>query len=124
MSTHSAIGRLLSDGRVQAIYCQFDGYLTHNGRILLEHYTTLDVVVALLELGDISSLDETLEKTEAYHRDRDEFWPDVEPKTFESVQAWLADSQEYNYLFDPDRGWLVAYDTDTPVSLADALASV
>jgi hypothetical protein len=41
--------------KVKSVYCHWDGYLEHNGRILQEHY---DSVKAnhLVALGDLSSL--------------------------------------------------------------------
>ena len=41
---------------VKAIYCHWDGYLEHNGRILNEHYTASPKVNNLIALGDLSSL--------------------------------------------------------------------
>lgn len=54
MSTRSAIGLLIGD-KVKSIYCHFDGYLSHNGRILLKYYDETKLK-ELLDLGDISSL--------------------------------------------------------------------
>ena len=56
MATRSMIGVRRPDGKVEAIYCHWDGYLDHNGRILLHHYTDLEKVKALIALGDLSSL--------------------------------------------------------------------
>ena len=55
MGTRSRIGVMHGDN-CKSVYCHWDGYLDHNGRILLEHY---DSVKAnhLVALGDISSLD-------------------------------------------------------------------
>lgn len=41
---------------LKVIYCHWDGYPSHNGRILLEHYTDVKKVKALMALGDLSSL--------------------------------------------------------------------
>ena len=38
------------------VYCHWDGYLEHAGRILRQHYTDPAKVVELIEHGDISSL--------------------------------------------------------------------
>ena len=56
MATRSRIGILNDDGTVDSIYCHWDGYLSHNGKILFEHYTDPAVVQELIALGDISSL--------------------------------------------------------------------
>ncbi len=54
MATRSVIGVMHGDV-CKAVYCHWDGYLDHNGVILLEHY---DSVKAnhLVSMGDLSSL--------------------------------------------------------------------
>lgn len=56
MSTRSRIGIKNSDGTVKSIYCHHDGYPSHVGKILVEHYLDKSKVEQLLELGDMSSL--------------------------------------------------------------------
>ena len=48
---------------IRAVYCHWDGYLSHNGAILQKHYSNSPKVNNLIALGDISSLkDEIGEK--------------------------------------------------------------
>ena len=54
MGTRSVIGVLHGD-KAKTVYCHWDGYLEHNGRILLEHYDS-PKANQLVALGDISSL--------------------------------------------------------------------
>ena len=57
MSTRSNIGYfdpIAKTGRV--VYCHYDGYPEHNGRILKEHYSTPDKIIKLVELGALSVL--------------------------------------------------------------------
>lgn len=56
MSTRSNISLELPNGRYKTVYCHFDGYLEHNGAILLEHYNTREKVEKLLSYGNISAL--------------------------------------------------------------------
>jgi len=56
MGTRSAIGKFNPNGTMTLIYCHWDGYPSYNGRILNEHYKTLEDVDKLLALGDLSSL--------------------------------------------------------------------
>ena len=56
MATRSAIGFVEYDGTITAVYCHWDGYLEHNGKILVEHYNDTYKLLDLLEQGDISSL--------------------------------------------------------------------
>ena len=86
MATRSLIG-MAKEGtpEIQYIYCHFDGYPSHNGRILLEHYQDPEKIKSLLKLGDISFLRPKVEPigehsydspeggvVVAYHRDRGE----------------------------------------------------
>jgi len=54
MATRSRIGVMHGD-IVKSIYCHWDGYLEHNGKILLEHYNSAKAN-ELVSLGDLSSL--------------------------------------------------------------------
>ena len=54
MATRSRIG-IYINGRVNSIYCHWDGYPAHNGDILLHHYDTAKTL-ALIAEGDVSSL--------------------------------------------------------------------
>ena len=45
---------------VRKIYCHFDGYLTHNGALLLDHYNSPEKVKELIDVGDISVLAKNL----------------------------------------------------------------
>ena len=56
MGTRSDIIVHRKDGKWARIYCHWDGYLEHNGRILFDHYTSQDKIEALVALGDLSSL--------------------------------------------------------------------
>ena len=55
MATRSTIALEYADGTVGQIYCHWDGYLEHNGKILQEHYDSAKAN-NLVALGDISSL--------------------------------------------------------------------
>ena len=39
MATRSTIAMKTKDGKIKAIYCHWDGYVDHNGRILSNFYT-------------------------------------------------------------------------------------
>ena len=134
MGTRSAIAMKTEDG-IRSIYCHWDGYVDHNGRILKEFYSTDEKVKALLDLGDLSSLRQEIGEAHdfdrhyaepnlegmfdnwclAYGRDRGEVG--VEAKTFEDVKTWvesMANSWcEYFYLWD-GRDWIVSNGTMDP----------
>lgn len=117
MATRSTISIKTPEGKYRKIYCNWDGYLSHNGKILKEHYTDVDKINRLIDLGDISSLGENVEpkgdhsydKPEkgvvvAYGRDRGE--EDVEFKLFDTLAE--IDLEEYNYVWDD--GWKLLVD--------------
>ena len=54
MGTRSRIGVMHGDN-LKSVYCHWDGYLDHNGRILLEHYDSAKAN-NLVALGDLSCL--------------------------------------------------------------------
>ena len=54
MGTRSRIGVMHGDN-CKSVYAHWDGYLDHNGRILLEHYDSVKANY-LVALGDLSSL--------------------------------------------------------------------
>jgi len=58
MGTRSLIGVMHGD-KCKAVYCHWDGYLSHNGKILQEHYDSAKAN-HLIALGDISSLGPTI----------------------------------------------------------------
>lgn len=59
MGTRSAIGVMHGD-KAKVVYCHWDGYLEHNGRILFDHYDS-PKANHLVALGSISSLDKNIE---------------------------------------------------------------
>lgn len=99
-------------------YCHWDGYPSHNGRILREHYSNKGKARKLVQLGSLSSLAERVAPvcpelhsfdnreigaTVAYHRDRNEPWDEVKPVRTETLTELVqrgADMWcEYVYLF-------------------------
>ncbi len=115
MSTHSLITAKLSDGRFGSIYCHFDGYLSHNGALLLDHYKDQAKIDALIALGDLSSLGASPDCPQghsyrepvsgfcvAYGRERgeDETEGGYGATVEEAIKAGGYGPQEFNYLWD------------------------
>ena len=118
MSTRSYICKENEDGTYTGIYCHWDGYLDHNGRMLLEHYNTIEKVNSLLKLGNISFLDCELEPnpklphnfenkqdgvTFAYGRDKGEAEQEAHTVSLEDLNQDLF--IEYIYVFIQDKKW-------------------
>jgi hypothetical protein len=127
MATRSRIGVELEDGTVKSVYCHWDGYVSNNGKTLLECYDRVKTL-ALVELGDLSSLGEQVEPngphsfespqggvTVAYHRDRGE---DLTFHIDNSVEDFFkSDYEEYGYVIGLDGRWLVAWFGKSPLDL-------
>jgi len=124
MSTRSRIAVKISDDNFQSVYCHNDGYPSWVGRTLLQHYNTKDKALKLIALGDLSSLDESIEKPEghsfdnridgysvAYDRDRGEIGCEAK-KNFSIIGIISAANNsdgDYIYLFDCDKNkWFYA----------------
>ena len=132
MSTRSRIGYELPDHSVVSVYCHHDGYVEHNGRILVEHYQNRDDVQDLIDGGSMSSLrtthtwesaalrDEngkiieddagswsyshTRDAQPLYHSERGENnEPDV--TDFDTFVSGKMGGEEYAYLFDLNGNW-------------------
>ena len=105
MSTSAAIGIKLPDGSVKAIRLNWDGYVAHAGTMLGGWYKTAEAADALIALGDLSEINETVESCVAYHRDRGEQYR--LPRTFASVEDYQycgMGQMNANYLYIYDDG--------------------
>ena len=60
MATRSTIALEFADGTIGQVYCHWDGYLAHNGKILFENYSNPFVLRDLIDLGSLSSLRPTI----------------------------------------------------------------
>jgi hypothetical protein len=113
------------DGRVMQVYCHWDGYLDHNGKLLQEHYQDKAKVLALMLLGSISSLREEIGQAHdfdarydnkdprknwvvAYGRDRGE--DNVDAHVFANFAEYVKDHQyeEFEYIYRNDGRWYVS----------------
>ena len=148
MGTRSTIALEFADGTVEQVYCHWDGYLAHNGQLLLKYYSNPFVLRDLIDLGDISSLGKEIgekhafsqfelraEEVQAYKeltenwttfyaRDRGE--TGVDKKSFVDFQDYLAHHQyeEYDYILrnvDGKATWFVSDHDGAYVELEQAI---
>ena len=118
MATRSNIGIVNEDGSITGIYCHFDGYPEYVGKMLLNHYTDVDWIHMLMDLGDLSILSENMNPTGphsfnnpqkgvcvAYGRDRGE--GGTNSRTFEDLGEYehFGSGVDYQYLFE-DGKWM------------------
>lgn len=109
MATRAGIGMKQADGSVKAIYLNWDGYPGYAGAILGGWYKTSELIEALLALGNLCEIGETLESCVAYHRDRGERL--VPASCFATVEEYETKGKadfgaDYLYIYDAER-WLV-----------------
>lgn len=117
MATRSTIALQYADGTVDMVYCHWDGYLEHNGRILRDHWSDPFKLQRLIDLGDLSSLGrdigsqhgfgEDTQDCTFYGRDRGE--QDIQARRFKDFDDYVTNAQfeEFNYLLTQDEGWIV-----------------
>ena len=114
MSTRSRIGIQLADESILSVYCHWDGYPEFNGAKLVEHFNSYDAAAELIDGGSISCLwtnagwnNEVLpEVGPLYYSSRGEV---TEPRYDMSLKTYLANGEEYAYIFKDDE-W-VCYNT-------------
>jgi hypothetical protein len=132
MATRSTIALEFADGTVGQVYCHWDGYLSNNGKILLNNYMDPYKLRDLIDLGDISKLGAEIgvkhpfdspatfgtpayelykkqygNMTKFYGRDRGE--EDTGAKYFKDFADYEANHQyeEYSYILRTDGLWYV-----------------
>lgn len=102
MATRSTIAMEFPNGTVEQVYCHFDGYLDHNGRILAEHYTDPVKIAELIVLGDLSSLKENIGEQHPFSA----FEIDDNDPNRAAKLARIAEAKELNWskFYGRDRG--------------------
>lgn len=122
MGTRSTIALEYTDGTVQSVYCHWDGYIDHNGRILFNHYSNPFKLRELIDHGDLSSLGEEIgvkisfdeptrsKQCKFYKRDRGE--ENCEADTYWNFEMYemTGNREEYNYILRTDGKWYVRQD--------------
>lgn len=145
MATRSTIALEFADGSVGQVYCHWDGYLAHNGDILMRHYQDPYKVRELIDLGSLSSLGPEIgEKHEfgnphVYNSVEYHAWNEVNRKfctfyarergedlvshTYKDFSDYKENHQyeEYEYILRKDGRWYVSEGGDNFITLAEAL---
>jgi len=120
MGTRSTISVETSTGLINTVYCHWDGYLENNGRILNRSYTTVGQAAGLVLGGDMSSLDDNVDKV-SYYAEEGERKSIQVCNNFKQYCASLG-MAEYDYLMRADGVWYVKYaGAQDFVPLADEL---
>ncbi len=148
MATRSTIALEFADGTIGQVYCHWDGYLSHNGKMLMEYYSNPFILRDLIDLGDISSLRPSIgtkhpfsqfdngmsteefnalyqDMTTFYGRDRGE--NNTKVRYFKDYEHFLVDGQEeeYDYILRNVNGvatWFVSDHGGDYMLLTEAFA--
>lgn len=135
MGTRSTIALEFADGTVEQVYAHWDGYLSGNGKLLLEHYSDPFKLQELINHGGISSLGKVVgvkhefnnpnkygtglhtlweelysDMTTFYSRDRGEYVAKEKFKDFEDYKA-NHQYEEFEYILrniDGKATWFVS----------------
>ncbi len=108
MSTASIIAAKMNNGKIGIILCNYDGYVAGVGAILFNHYQDQDTIENLINLGNLSSIDQNIDKVVAYGRDRGEMGQQaIFSNNYSLALRKLGKRfQEYDYFWDGQE-WLV-----------------
>jgi len=105
MGTRSNIAYKKEDGSIVSSYCHYDGYIEHNGVMLLKHYNGEKQARDLVDNGYMSALGSTIEVINEKRANQDE------PEQYRNEYNFINDSDplfiEFVYLFK-DGGWNVS----------------
>ncbi len=95
MSTHCRIGLVNDDGKVESIFCHYDGYPAGVSRHLKDNYSTKELVQELLSKGDLDHFENGLPVIE-------EEGKSIVSENFSSFMALSSRSGCFAYYFAND----------------------
>ena len=105
MSTRSAIGFISDLGTFEAIYCHYDGYPGHVGKILVEHYCSMGAAFGIINGPQIRNFDH--DGTICRFGDGD-----GTVESYESVEEALNNGFDYAYVYDAEQLRWICYGKD------------
>ena len=129
MATRATIAIQNEDFTVNSIYTHWDGYPSHMGTMMLNHYNTRKKVEKLISMGNASSINETIgekhdfngerPKNQCVFYERDRGDQNQEAKYHPNLRHYIegrAQDGEYCYVFTK-RGWYYGKITGSVVML-------
>ena len=110
MSTRSMIAIQDADGTCYAVYCHFDGYVSHMGKMLTTHFNSMEKAVELVNEGELRSVDvdkdgiiELEHFVEDFAKREIEYYDTME----DMLNAFRNSDREFIYLWDDEfEGWV------------------
>jgi hypothetical protein len=124
MGTRSNIQVEFTPGKSLAVYAHWDGYPSHMGRMLLNHYNTKAKALELISHGDLSCVYASCKKPKGhthdnpvkgyciyYGRDRGETEDNIQPHVIDTFKiSHIKQGQEFQYQFTKGK-WFVDHNT-------------
>jgi hypothetical protein len=118
MATRSTISVEHLDGTVTTMYCHYDGYLEHTGKILQKHYRDRETVERLVQYGGaLVEVPENPEDAELLNN---------EVQKYEDIDEYrlMFDKEEYNYIYTIGDLWYLVDDGRKFILLNNTLVFV
>lgn len=108
MATRSTISVLNSDNSVSTVYCHWDGYLRHNGSLLLRHYNNENLARELVARGDVELLGDSVVTTSylSTHSKTPTVHTSLRSESYHKCR------QEYNYVYCSDAWYVSQFDEE------------
>ena len=104
MSTRSMIAVQDADGACYAVYCHFDGYVSHMGDMLVCNFNSMEKAADLVNEGELRSIMPSEDGVKLTHFEEDfekreiEYYNNVE----EMLNLFKSSDREYIYLWDDE----------------------
>ena len=109
MATRSSVSTITKDG-IKAIYIHWDGYIGGVGKTLYNNYMNQEKIEELINIGDMSSLAETIEESSK------SCYRDSPPKTlrdwnFHELYNNFGEGLDYHYFWNGHQWYVLDRNT-------------
>lgn len=111
MSTRSMIAIQDADSNFYAVYCHFDGYVSHMGKMLQTYFNSMEKAVDLINEGELRSIEPTEDGVDVVLEHFVEDFEKREIEYYDTMEDMLAafcnSDREFIYLWDDElEGWV------------------
>ena len=103
MSTRSMIAVQDADGACYAVYCHFDGYVSHMGRMLTTYFNSDEKAADLVNEGELRAIDISAENEvvlEHFEADFEKREIEYYDTVVDMLNAFQNSDREYLYIWD------------------------
>ena len=110
MSTRSMIAIQDADGACYAIYCHFDGYVSHMGKMLTTYFNSDEKAADLVNEGEVRAIEISAENKvvlEYFNADFEKREIEYYDTVVDMLNAFQNSDREYIYLWDDEaEAWI------------------